>query len=451
MKKLICLCMLLCNIAASHAQSTETDSLKQVLATAKEDTTRVLVLEGLSFAYQYSYPDTALHYALQGLQLAKKINFLKGEGYCINALGNVYFDIGNYPRALELYLQALKIRERLNSQREIAVTYSNIGSVYAEQGDNRQALQYITKTKMVDAAIKDSGGLLINLYNIGSLYQKLKDHDSALFFQQQAYQVAVNTGDEDYIGAIMNAFGDIYNSLHKLPVAMDYYRKGIVYASDVKDQEVISSANYGVADIFHQMGAMDSAIFYAARSLSSAQKASFLKHVMAASLLLSGLFKKTHHVDSALYYHELTMAVKDSLFNTDKIKQIQNLAYNEKLRQDEIAEQKLQERIERRDSLQLIGIAVFIVIFLFIVVALGRRKKQPRFTEFLAVLGLLLLFEFISFLIHPYIAKLTNHTPVYYLLASVILAVTLARLHHHTTVLIKGRVLKHPFRPAHQD
>ena len=449
MKKLICLCMLLCNIAGSQAQSTETDSLKKVLATTKEDTTRVLVLEGLSFAYQYSYPDTALHYAMEGLQLAKKINFLKGEGYCINALGNVYLGIGNYPRALQLYLEALKIREQLNSQREIAVTYSNIGNVYSEQGDDRQALQYILKTKMVDEGIKDSSGLLIDLYNIGDLYQRMKKPDSALLYQQQALQVAMKIGDQDYTGAIMKAFGDIHRSLHNLPLAMDYYRKGIIYAEEVTDQEIISSANHGVAEIFQQQGLTDSAIFYAGKAFSSASQASFLKHVMAAGLLLSRLFKNTPHIDSALYYHELSMAVKDSLFNTEKIKQLQNLTYNEKLRQEEIAEQKLRERIERRDSLQLIGISVFIVSFLFIVLVLGRRKKQPRFTEFLSVLGLLLLFEFISFLIHPYIGKLTNHTPVYYLLASVILAATLARLHHHTTALIKGKVLKQPLRPAH--
>jgi tetratricopeptide (TPR) repeat protein len=91
-----------------HGQSAETDSLKRLLAITMADTSRVLLLEDLSFAYQYSYPDTALHYALQGLQLAQKINYPRGEGYCINALGNVYLDIGNYPRALEMYLQALQ-------------------------------------------------------------------------------------------------------------------------------------------------------------------------------------------------------------------------------------------------------------------------------------------------------------------------------------------------------
>ena len=70
---------MLYTVQSIHGQNTETDSLKKVLDTASEGPGRVLVLEGLSYAYVSAYPDTALQYALEGLQLAQKINDPIGE------------------------------------------------------------------------------------------------------------------------------------------------------------------------------------------------------------------------------------------------------------------------------------------------------------------------------------------------------------------------------------
>src|SRR5215212_6026307 len=129
MKKLLMLLVLLYNTHFLKGQNTEADSLKKLLTTLSESPQQVLVLEGLSYAYVSAYPDTALQYALEGLQLAQKIDDLKGEAYCTNALGNVYFGVGDYPKALEMYLKSLQMKERLkNQERAIAVTFFNIAN-----------------------------------------------------------------------------------------------------------------------------------------------------------------------------------------------------------------------------------------------------------------------------------------------------------------------------------
>jgi len=109
-KGLLIFLLLLYTAESTKGQNTETDSLKRVLANTREGPGRVLALEGLSYAYVSAYPDTALQYAEEGLQLAQKINYRVGEAYCTNALGNVYFSVGDYPNALEMYLQSLKMK-----------------------------------------------------------------------------------------------------------------------------------------------------------------------------------------------------------------------------------------------------------------------------------------------------------------------------------------------------
>src|SRR5689334_60320 len=114
------------------AQNTETDSLKRALDTSRINTSRVHILESLSYAYLSAYPDSALQYANTGLQVAKEIDYPRGIAMCTNALSNIYCQTGDYPRALELYLQALQMKERAKDQTNISVYYFNISTVYTE-------------------------------------------------------------------------------------------------------------------------------------------------------------------------------------------------------------------------------------------------------------------------------------------------------------------------------
>ena len=50
--------------------------------------------------------------------------------------------------------------------------------------------------------------------------------------------------------------------------------------------------------------------------------------------------------------------------------------------------------------------------------------------EFLSVVVLLMVFEFINLLIHPFLEKVTNHTPALMLLELVAIATLIVPLHH---------------------
>jgi hypothetical protein len=62
--------------------------------------------------------------------------------------------------------------------------------------------------------------------------------------------------------------------------------------------------------------------------------------------------------------------------------------------------------------------------------------------EFLGVIALLIVFEFLNLLLHPFLERVTHHSPVLMLLALVCIAALLVPLHHKiehwaTTKLVK--------------
>ena len=50
--------------------------------------------------------------------------------------------------------------------------------------------------------------------------------------------------------------------------------------------------------------------------------------------------------------------------------------------------------------------------------------------EFLGVIALLIVFEFLNLLLHPFLERITNHSPIVMLLALVCIAALLVPLHH---------------------
>jgi signal transduction histidine kinase len=359
--RILLLFMAFCFVTVTKAQNEETDSLKKLLNTTKESSERVVILEGLSYAYLSAYPDTALQYAIQGLQLAQEINDRQGEYLCTEALANVYFHVGDYTKALELYLQCLKIKEKIN-RKGMAVTFYNIADVYTEEADYPHALYYLFKAKQADEKSKDSTGILYDLYSLGAIYQRMQKNDSALFFTKQAYELAQDLQDKNLIGAILNIYGEIYVSLKDATLASRYYNLSIPYADAIKDHEVLASDYFGLAKVFKQRGMPDSSIHYASKALRLAQDAPFLKQVVEISEFLVDLFKTKKQLDSAFIYQQLNISTKDSLYNIENVKKIQNLKFMEQQRQQAIATARNEYRAKVKFYIVIFALCGFLII-----------------------------------------------------------------------------------------
>lgn len=425
---------------SAKAQSIEADSLKRSLAKTTQDSSRVLLLSDLCKAYWSYKPDTALLLAQQGLSLAKQIRYPRGEGYCLARIGQVFNIIGNYPKALEILLQSLKIAERVADPRLTAVISNDIGYTYAFQEDYREGLRYTFKAKQIAEALHNEMDLSVYLLNIGVDYQGLNQLDSARIYTQQSYELAMRLHDIDGIGFAMQHLGVIYAKMGEPALALDYYRHGVADFTAVNNQDNISRSTIYMAELFKETGQKDSALYYAKLCMSLASKGSFRVQELEASTFLAGYWKANHRMDSAFAYMEISIADKDSLFSQEKVRQVQNLAFVESLRQQELAEQRLKEAETAKKNLQFAGIAIFIPVFSLFVLFLSRKKVKHRTIEFLGILALLLIFEFITLLIHPFIEHWTHDTPVFMLLTLVAIAAFLVPLHHKLEAWAKQRL-----------
>jgi signal transduction histidine kinase len=368
-KLLLCI---LCFLKSS-GQNVESDSLKKELAKTADEKKRIYILEGLSYAYVSTSPDTALSYATEGLELAKKNDDIRGQAFCTNALGNVYFSVGDYPSSLQYYFESLHLKQQLKNQ-NYAVTFFNIANVYTEQEDYRNALLYLFKAMQSDESAKDSSGVLFDLYSLSSIYQRMNERDSALYYGNKALSLGKAQRDRNLIGAILNNFGEIYLAKNEPRVALKYYLESIPFADSINDNQILSSDYLGLAKIYQQESRRDSSIHYAKKSLVIAQAAPFLKQVYQSADFLTESYKSDKAFDSAFKFQQVSITAKDSLYNVEKVKKVQNLRLQEQQRQQAIEAAAIQFRAR----VKLYSVIFLSGVLLVIALLFWRNNRQRK-------------------------------------------------------------------------
>jgi NADH:ubiquinone oxidoreductase subunit 3 (subunit A) len=164
---------------------------------------------------------------------------------------------------------------------------------------------------------------------------------------------------------------------------------------------------------------------------------------LSAAGFLRQAFDSLHNIDSAYYYAKMKDALNDSIFNQNNINKIQAMEFNEQLRTMEDSARRNEQALRRTQNIQYALIALSIIIFITIFLLLSRTIiVNERLISFFVVLGLLIVFEFINLLIHPWLASFTNESPVLMLVALVVIAALLIPLHHRLERWIKTKVIE---------
>ena len=430
MKKIILILTYIYLMLHSPAQTNGIDSLRQLIAAAKDDSTKVNLLNDLSGAYEGTRPDSDLIVARQALELAQKIGFTKGE---IRAMANVsagFLWAGNYPQALDLALQALKKSEEIDDPKSIARSYSIIGGVYSFQGDYETGKQYEQMALHICEQLKDERSASYRLLNIGYNCQQLNQLDSARIYINKSNEIGLQQKNVEIIGSTYLNLGIIYTKMKLYDLSISYYRLSLPYF-DTANHLFLGSIYQGLADVFDSTGKRDSAFYYARLAFNRAKILATPIMLQGISELLARLFKKENQVDSAFFYQQISMAAKDSLTSQEKQKRIQTMTFTEQLRQMDLAKEKEKAKDARKKNLQYAAISIGLIIFIIVFLVLSRSIiVKTKFIEFFSVLGLLAVFEFINLFIHPYLAHATNESPLLMLAVLIAIGALLIPLHH---------------------
>ena len=365
----------------ASAQNSQTAPLKQALTQTTTDTSRILLLADISASYRYSRLDSAVQYAREGETAAKIIRYAKGEGRCLTQLGFVLSEKGDLAGALAVLLHAQGLNELANDQRGLAQTLQVIGYLFVSFPDYKQAKEYLYRAqKRYNKLPKEDPDALLNLANLGYVYRYENKPDSARYYQQLAYQMAIRLPV-----AGRSAWGDplpfILRELGAIDAKAGAVKQGLVFLRQAKtaafadnNRQVYTRTCNTMATLFQQQNQPDSALYYARQALLTSEQTGLTIGVLKNSQLVASLFKARRQADSALKYTELMMNANDSLYNQQRIKQLESINFEEQKHRRRLEEQKARFEGQVTQYALLSGAFVLLIIS----VLLWRNNRHQR-------------------------------------------------------------------------
>ena len=256
MKKLVTSFLIIFSFTKLCAQDKITDSLEALLGTEKTDTGRFNLFEriGKEISYTSEKKDSATWYFQKALDLAKKINYEKGEIKIQSDIAEKFYYAGNLPQALTITLHYIKRAEEIKDTSDLFYLYRLANWIYGEMDDDRSALDYVQKMNI----LVKSGFYKGNLYKIREqitnasfslVYSDLHKLDSALYFELLVYRFAVETRDEQFLVLSPYWIATTYSDMGNTDSAFYYFRTSIsnsLHSSRVDMRAGFKTGNCGI-------------------------------------------------------------------------------------------------------------------------------------------------------------------------------------------------------------
>ncbi len=378
----------------------------QDLSSQLPDTTRLKILDTLTKTYafhiHYYNTDSALYYANQALQLVQKMKASSNDKKSfkdsnssqllslLETTGRLMHSLGNYPKALEIRLEILKLAEKEKDMFQLAWALGNIAGDYGTMKDYQSMLRYAKQQDSVlnRLDIKDNkygATFFWTKSNVATALYKLNNLLSALNHAKLAMKaVEFNRGLDVMGGNILLA--DIYAAMNQNDSALFYYRifnnNKVFYYADFA-----AMAKAGMAKIFQKNNRIDSALLYGRQALSFFENNKLtvqswgetsLYYIADISPLLAELYKANNQPDSAYRYLKLSIAAKDSLYNTDRVMQVQTLGFNETNRRLQLEQQSREEKQRYDTRIKMYGLISIITGFVVLALVLYRNNRQKQ-------------------------------------------------------------------------
>jgi len=214
------------------------------------------------------------------------------------------------------------------------------------------------------------------------------------------------------------------------PLAITYFDMAKKEAAGKSYTRYLNLLYTFMAEHYKSTGKTDSCALYAKKAIVAVSNTPFFYLSNKPAQLLTDIYEKTN-CDSTLKYAKVLKTANDSLNSSKANQQILLMTFEEDLRQQELAAEKIKENKERQQNIQYALIAFGIITFIIIFLLLSRSFiTNTKMIGFLGVIALLIVFEFLNLLLHPFLERITNHSPVLMLLALVCIAALLVPLHH---------------------
>lgn len=356
----------------------------QALIASAPDSAKARIYIYMSQEYQTVNRLKAFDYAKTALALAKKGNNQQKVAVCLNYLGDLYWFSGDYAKSSDHYYKALKIYEALKDKAGIADCYRNIGWIYQGQQLYNQTLEYYFKSLAINQELNLVKKVIANYDDLGIVYKYMGNYPEALKYCNKTIQLSKENNSTKGLATGHGNLAAVYVEMGQYDLAIENFQHSNKFHESINDHYNSSEGYIGLAECYYKIENYHKAIEYAEKAAEIARKFDYKSTASAAYRLLAEAYSLRNDHANAFRYMQLFSDLRDSTYNEQNSRQINEMAAKYESEKKELMINSLEKdkALSEEKSAQDKKFKIFMILFCLIVagfsVVLFRGNIQKK-------------------------------------------------------------------------
>jgi len=382
---LLLLLMITSSKANSSRYSQRPENIDSLMGLARTENNHLLAYDYFKITTYLFSSDSlymAMDYAKKGIQAAEEEENYKVLGDLYIIKGYIYIGYGTYVRSIDFFSKGAQVGREHNMDKLIMAAYHGMGRVYNELEEYDKALDVLLKGLEIaknDSILRDEA----IFYNaIGVSYQRLEEYDKALNYFDMFYQRSATRSDTlSMVYASVNT-GEVYRMAGNYEKAEEYYIKAEGLNTFMQDPQAKAAILGNMSNIYTSVGEYEKAIEYLKKSIDVCYSSDGLStYLLEDYQSIVENYAALTHFDSAYVYYKQYIDFRDSVYESDRIRTIDNLLSEYKIAENEAQTKILTQKLRNRTLILIFSISISVLIILLLVLIYSRYKLKIRVYE----------------------------------------------------------------------
>lgn len=382
MRSIIHSIFLTCFISAGQIPST-IDSLETALNTMVPNTTgEVDILNQLGYQYWVVNSNTSLEFGNLALEKAKLLSYKEGMALAHRIIGVSHWTLGSPKKALENLTSSQRLYAKVKDEEGVANSLMNTGMVYADIGDLEKALGIYHESIEKFTALDLNRRIATTFTKIGDALIQKNNLEEAKGYLANALNMH---SAENYVYGMAeahNRLGKLALNQMELELADYHIKKAMELSYTINDEDGRLSNLIQTGKLFRIKKEFELANAHLVAALKKAKAKKLRKYVLEVYQELGMLKRDEGKFDESLQFYDTYNALKDSIYDINKSKQIAALEFENELK-DRESKIKLLEQEEKTNNvikwaLGMGIVALGIIAYLMLRIQNQRSKKDQE-------------------------------------------------------------------------
>lgn len=374
-----------------------TEYARKCIGAAKQTGDSILIAEGYNAMAIALYMKSDYAGSLEFNRKALAIRLVYGDDYSLlssySKIGNCLHELGRYDEAIGYYLKSLRISEENNLTQQTGLLSNNIAEIFKQQENYEKAFEYYDISIGISKQLNDTLGLCKALINKGVAYKRQKRFADADSLYTKAYSLIEGKKLYDVKGGLLINFGVLYKEWAQPEKSIPYYRRAEELYKQSGEMHGLSIVYSNLGNSFLETGRPDQALTYYRKGISLAEATGSLPRMVNAYEGLTNYYREKGDFMNAFRNDSMTDALRDSLFDIEKSRIIQelNTQYQTEKKEKQLAEKETvlarQEIKIQHRNIQLLGAlgGLALILLLSVFVYRNQKNKQEKLRQQVAL------------------------------------------------------------------